>query len=112
VLDYGGSSATLGKNVGDDFREGKMTLPVVLAYQLGDESERAFWVRTMEKGESSDADLAQAHAILTRHNTLQETLNLAIHYGNIAKQTLDIYPESALKAALLQAVDFCIERKH
>ena len=112
VLDYGGSSATLGKNVGDDFYEGKMTLPVVLAYERANAEERAFWVRTMEKGESTQTDLAHAHALLTHHNTLQETLDRAAHFGKIAKQALNIYPDSPIKSALYQAVDFCIQRTH
>ena len=73
ALDYGGSSAKLGKNVGDDFREGKLTLPVVLAFRRGDEQEREFWRRAMERGEATDADLAVALATMKRHRALEDT---------------------------------------
>jgi octaprenyl-diphosphate synthase len=112
VLDYGGSSASLGKNVGDDFREGKMTLPVVLAFERGDTLERAFWVRTMEHGESTQADLEHAASLLTHHHALSDTVSRAKQYGKLAKDALNIYPQSALKAALIEAVDFCIQRDH
>jgi octaprenyl-diphosphate synthase len=114
ALDYGGSSATLGKNVGDDFREGKMTLPVILAYQRGNDTERAFWKRTMEKKAdvSSDTDLEHALALLAQHGVLHDTIERARHYGAVAKDALGLFPNSALKQALMDAVDFCIQRAH
>ena len=68
ALDYGGKSAKLGKNVGDDFREGKITLPVVLSFRRGIESERAFWRRTWSEGEVHDGDLEQAIGLMTKHH--------------------------------------------
>ena len=87
VLDYGGKSAKLGKNVGDDFRDGKITLPVVLSFRRGSDSERVFWRRTLE-----------------------DTIKRARHYGSIAKDALALFPDSAMKAALVEAVDFSIGR--
>ncbi|NEU12024.1 polyprenyl synthetase family protein [Methylobacterium sp. BTF04] len=112
VLDYGGTSASLGKNVGDDFREGKITLPIVLAVRRGDDGERAFWRRTLEEGDVSDADLATALEILRRHGALEDTMDRARHYGDMARHSLAGFPPSPMKHALLQVVDFCIARAH
>ena len=112
ALDYGGSSAELGKNVGDDFREGKITLPIVLAFRRGSEEERAFWRRTLQEGRIEDGDLETARAILRRHRALEDTVERARHYGAMARDALALFPHSATKAALLQAIDFCIARAH
>jgi octaprenyl-diphosphate synthase len=112
VLDYGGTAQKLGKNVGDDFREGKITLPVVLAFRRGGDAEREFWRRTLEQGETSDADLEHATGLMAKHRALEDTLGRARHYGAIARDALALFPESAMKAALAEAVDFCIARTH
>ncbi len=112
VLDYGGTSASLGKNVGDDFREGKITLPIVLAMRRGDEAEHAFWRRTLEEGDVAEADLATALTILRRHGALDDTMERARHYGDLARGSLAAFPPSPMKQALLQVVDFCIARAH
>jgi octaprenyl-diphosphate synthase len=110
ALDYGGTSVALGKNVGDDFREGKITLPVVLAFRRGDERERAFWRRTLEAESAVEADLAEAVALMRRHRALEDTIERARHYGAMARDALALFPASPMKAALLDAVDFCIAR--
>ncbi len=112
ALDYGGKSAKLGKNVGDDFRDGKITLPVVLSFRRGSAEERSFWVRTMEKAEVDDADLEQAIHLMSKHRALEDTVRRAEHYGAIAKDALAIFPQSAMKRALEQTVAFCIGRAH
>jgi octaprenyl-diphosphate synthase len=112
ALDYGGKAAKLGKNVGDDFREGKITLPVVLSFRRGSESERAFWRRTLEQGEATDADLEQAIALMASHRALEDTIQRARHYGAIAKDALALFPDSPMKEALEEAVEFCIARSN
>jgi octaprenyl-diphosphate synthase len=112
ALDYGGASAKLGKNVGDDFREGKITLPVVLSFRRGDDNERAFWRRTLEDGDIDDRDLERAVAIMRRHRALDDTIERARHYGAMARDALALFPKAPLKQALLEAVDFCIARAH
>ena len=92
ALDYGGKAATLGKNVGDDFREGKITLPVVLSFRRGTDEERAFWKRVLEQGEIEDADLEQAIAIMRRHRALEDTVERARHYGAMARDALALFP--------------------
>ena len=112
ALDYGGSSQKLGKNTGDDFREGKITLPVVLSFRRGSEPEREFWRRTLEEGRVEDGDLDQAVAIVRRHRAIDDTVERARHYGAMARDALALFPASAWKNALLDVVDFCINRTH
>ena len=110
ALDYGGKATKLGKNVGDDFREGKITLPVVLSYRRGSETERAFWRRTLQDGEASNADLDEAISLMAKHRAIEDTVQRARHYGAIAKDALALFPASPMKAALEEAVEFCIAR--
>ena len=112
VLDYSAHQATLGKTVGDDFREGKITLPIVLAFRRGNEEERTFWKRTLEDGGQTEADLDQAIAYLTAHDALEDTIERARHYGAMAHDALGIFPDSEIKKTLLNVVDFCIDRAH
>ncbi|MET0841695.1 MAG: polyprenyl synthetase family protein [Methyloceanibacter sp.] len=110
ALDYSGEPSMLGKSVGDDFREGMITLPVVLCYRRGTSTERAFWERTLKEGDTGDDDLAEAIRLMARHNALHDTMERARHYGSIARDALAIFPESEPKAALLEAIEFCVDR--
>ncbi len=112
ALDYGGSSAALGKNVGDDFREGKITLPVVLAFRRGSTEERTFWRTCLETGSIREGDLATAMATLRRHRAIEDTVERARHYGTVARDALAAFADSAWKTALIDVVDFCIGRTH
>ena len=112
ALDYGGVASRLGKNIGDDFREGKITLPVVLAFRRGSDAEREFWRRTLERGETNDTDLDHAIGLMAKHRALEDTIGRAHHYGAIARDALALFPDSKMKAALAQTVDFCIARSH
>jgi len=112
ALDYGGRSARLGKNVGDDFREGKITLPVILAFRRGNEEERRFWRGVLEGGENAEENLERAISLLSRHRALEDTVERARHYGAIAKDALALFPESESKVALIEVVDFCVARAH
>ena len=112
VLDYGGKAAKLGKNIGDDFREGKITLPVVLAFRRGNDGERIFWINALERGEISDGDLDHAIGLMTKHRALEDTLNRAQHYGAMAVDALALFPASPMKTALEQVVAFCLARSH
>jgi octaprenyl-diphosphate synthase len=112
ALDYGGKAAKLGKNVGDDFREGKITLPVVLSFRRGSQTERDFWTRTLERGEVADDDLEHAVALMTRHRAIEDTIGRARHYGAMAKDALALFPASVMKQALEESVEFCINRTY
>ena len=110
ALDYSADQAALGKTVGDDFREGKISLPVVLAWRRGNDEERAFWRRTLEKLDQKDGDLAHAITLMEKHNALHDTIERARHYGAIARDALGIFPDGEVKAAMIEAIDFSIER--
>ncbi|HEY7689714.1 MAG TPA: polyprenyl synthetase family protein [Dongiaceae bacterium] len=112
VLDYAAAQPELGKTVGDDFHDGKITLPVILAFRRGDAQERTFWRRTLEDREQRDGDLAQAMTLLSRHGALRDSVARAAHYGAIARDALGIFADGPEKRAMLEAVDFAIERAH
>ena len=111
VLDYSALQARLGKTVGDDFREGKITLPVILAYRRGSDEERVFWNRALEEMEQGDGDLDKAIGLMNQHGALRDTVERARHYGAIARDALGIFPDSEEKTALLDVIDFVIDRE-
>jgi octaprenyl-diphosphate synthase len=110
ALDYSAESATMGKAAGDDFRDGKITLPVILAYRRGSEAERAFWRRALERVEQREGDLGNALHLLEGHRALEETRERARHYGATARDALTPFPDSAAKRALLDTIEFAVER--
>jgi octaprenyl-diphosphate synthase len=112
ALDYSSKEATLGKEIGDDFRDGKITLPVILAFHRGNEEERDFWRRTMEDQEFEDGDLERAIQLMEKHNAMADTAERARHYGAMARDALGIFPGGPEKNALINLVDFCIERAY
>lgn len=112
ALDYSAHQATLGKTIGDDFREGKITLPVVLAFGRGNSEERTFWRRVLEDVEQQDGDLERAIELMRRYEALEDTVERARHYGAIARDALGLFPDCELRQALIDVVDFCIERAH
>jgi octaprenyl-diphosphate synthase len=112
ALDYAADQAKLGKTVGDDFREGKITLPTILAYLRGEEEERAFWRRTLEELRQEPQDLDRAIQLMRRHGALEDTISRARHYGAMARDALGVFADGREKRALTDVVDFCIERGH
>ncbi|HUY68506.1 MAG TPA: polyprenyl synthetase family protein [Alphaproteobacteria bacterium] len=111
VLDYAALSARLGKTVGDDFREGKITLPVILAIHRGNEAERSFWHRTLDERAQREGDLAHAQDLLRRTHALHDAVDRARHYGAIARDALGLFADHPVKRALLDIVDFTVERE-
>jgi len=110
ALDYGGNSKDLGKNTGDDFREGKLTLPVILAYRRGTAAEREFWKGAIEDGVSGDAELEKATGLMIRHGAIADTVGRARHFGDIARDAIAPLKSTPQKQALLEVIDFCISR--
>ncbi|MCG6904578.1 MAG: polyprenyl synthetase family protein [Rhodobacter sp.] len=110
LLDYGGDAAATGKNVGDDFRERKLTLPVIKAVALADAEERAFWRRTIEKGDQRDGDLEQALALLARHETMDDTRAVAIAWASKAKSAILTLPPHEMRDMLHDIVDYVVAR--
>ncbi|MDP7202463.1 MAG: polyprenyl synthetase family protein, partial [Dehalococcoidia bacterium] len=112
VLDYSAREADLGKAVGDDFRDGKITLPIILAFRRGSDDERDFWRRTLEEGDQRDDDLARAMSLIQRHGALADTIERARHYGTMARDSLAIFPDCDEKSILQNVVEFVINRAH
>jgi octaprenyl-diphosphate synthase len=112
ILDYGPGSAELGKNTGDDFREGKMTAPVVLALEGADDKERAFWRRTMEEKRQEEGDFEQARALIARHGALERGRDLARGYAEKARLALAEAPDGPLRALLDELVTFTVDRAY
>jgi octaprenyl-diphosphate synthase len=111
ALDYASNSATLGKNAGDDFREGKATLPLLLAMQRSGAAEREFWVRTVDRREQSDADFDRACELIRQTGALQTTLDLARSYAESAKAVLADFPANDWRPALADLADFAVSRR-
>ncbi len=112
AIDYASDAETMGKGVGDDFRDGKVTLPVILAYARGNADEKAFWQAAMEGRRISDDDLDHAKTLLVQARAIDDTINRARHYGQRAIDALGAFPASAAKAALTEAVEFAIARAY
>ena len=109
LLDYGGTAAT-GKDIGDDFRERKLTLPVIRAIAAADTDERAFWQRTIGKGKQNDGDLDHALTLLAKHGTMETTRQTAIAWADKAKTSLSVLPDHALRDMLTDLADYVIAR--
>ena len=112
TLDYSAKQANFGKTIGDDFRDGKITLPVILAFRRGDDEERIFWKRTLENLDQSEGDLEHAMELMAGHSALEDTVERARHYGAIARDAMGIFEDGPEKQALIDAIDFCIDRAH
>ena len=110
ALDYAADQATLGKTVGDDFREGKITLPVLAAYAAGDSDERAFWERTIEASKQDEQDLARAMALIAERGAIPATLERAGRFVAEAKAALGVFPESEALRALRAVADYTLSR--
>jgi octaprenyl-diphosphate synthase len=112
VIDYASDAATMGKGVGDDFRDGKMTLPVILAYARGSSADRKFWQAAIAGERVSDADLAHAIQLMRSTDALSDTIEHARRYGRRAVDALAAFPAGKAKAALVEAVEFAIARAY
>ena len=110
ALDYAADQAVLGKTVGDDFREGKITLPVLVAYQAGDVADRDFWRRTIEATDQNEADLDRALHLMRHCGAIGATLRRARGFAQAAKAALAPFPDSAMRRALLDVADYTVDR--
>lgn len=110
ALDYHGEASQLGKDVGDDFRDGKITLPVILAYGQGTDEEKQFWQRTLGEGKIEDEDLGHAIALIEKYGTIEETMQRARIFGKKAEDALEIFPTNEWSEALQDVIEFCINR--
>lgn len=112
ALDYNADQKKLGKTLGDDFREGKITLPVLLAYREANEEEKTFWQRTMAEHNQTPQDFAQAITYIQRHKTIERTLDVAAHQVKLAKDALLELPQGSARDAMFELADFCLARAY
>jgi octaprenyl-diphosphate synthase len=110
VLDYNADRTKLGKAIGDDFREGKLTAPVILALQKASSEEKAFWKKTMQSLKQEEGDLERALDILNTHNALSEGLAIAQDFAKKAVKDLDVCPESTLKTLMQELALYTVYR--
>lgn len=110
LLDYGGNAGDLGKNTGDDLREGKMTMPVIIAYSRSEPEERAFWERVIGKADVQEGDVAQAVEIMRRHDALEETRTRALAWSAQAVEALELLPAGDMRDTLADLADFVVAR--
>lgn len=110
LLDYGGDTGATGKNVGDDFRERKLTLPVIKAVTKANDEELVFWKRTIEKGDQQDGDLDQALALIAKHSTMEATRAQALEWSSRAKEALKVLPDHPLREMLSDLADYVVAR--
>ena len=111
VLDYMASQAVMGKNIGDDFREAKVTLPIILAYQHSDQEEKNFWNRTIQHKNQHEQDFAQALTIFDKYNIIAKCLAIAEEFTAKAKQFIDVAPDNKIKTALIEILNYSIQRE-
>jgi octaprenyl-diphosphate synthase len=110
LLDYGGTDAVIGKNTGDDFRERKLTLPVIKAVAKADAEERAFWTRVIEKGDQKDGDLSHAIALMQKHGAMEAARTEALDWVAKAKAAILTLPPHELRDMLADLADYVVER--
>ena len=110
LLDYAGESSNLGKSIGDDFRERKMSLPLIKVLTKADQKEKNFWIRTIEKGDQQDDDLDHALELMIKHGALEEARKDALYWANKAKQAMNTLPESEIRNALMDLSDYVVRR--
>ena len=112
VLDYSANQEKLGKTIGDDFREGKMTAPVLFAIENADEEEKSFWARVIGDNNKNDNDLGHAISLMQNHDTLERSMTLARDYAAKAEEALSIAPDGELRNMLSALITFTIEREY
>jgi octaprenyl-diphosphate synthase len=110
LLDYGGEAGATGKNVGDDFRERKLTLPVIKAVANADAGERKFWVRTIEKGDQQEGDLDEALRLIALHGTMEASRAEALAWVVTAKTAMNRLPDHELRGMLIDLADYVVAR--
>lgn len=112
ALDYDATASKLGKKAGDDFRDGKITMPAIVAFAAGDADERAFWQRTLCSLKQNEGDLEAAIALVEKYQGFAKTRLAAEEHSAKAIAALDLFPDSAMRAALMDAAHFAVRRQH
>ncbi len=111
ALDYYPKALKLGKDVGDDFRERKVTLPVIIAFEQGDKKEKDFWKRTIGKGQQENGDMENALSLMEKYNVFEAVIEKAREYTKPAARGLDLFPDDEIREALIDVLNFTVERE-
>ncbi len=111
ILDWSAAQEALGKNIGDDFREGKVTLPIILTYAAANDEEKSFWQRTIEDMDQQDGDFVKASQLIAKYNSLENSLNIAKDLAQKAANCLDIFEDSPLKDSLKASAFYAVDRQ-
>ena len=111
ILDYSSNRIAIGKNIGDDFREAKVTLPIILAYSLSNQEEQNFWTRTIEQKDQKADDFSKALTIINKYQVIEKCLSIAQEFIIEAKNHLNETPESSIKLALFNLLNFSLNRE-
>ncbi|MCT4635711.1 MAG: polyprenyl synthetase family protein [Rickettsiales bacterium] len=110
LLDYIAEGVILGKDIGDDFQEGKVTIPIIIAYELSDDDEKKFWQRVISSSEKNQKDFSWALDVFNKYHVIDKCLNMAEDFINTAKQHLVKAPDNQIKEALIEVLDFSVNR--
>ena len=110
TLDYCSNDLSLGKNIGDDFKEGKITLPIILAYGRSNNKEKVFWKRTISNLKQEQGDFDQALEIINKYQCIEDTITRANHFSNVAVDSIDIFKNNQFKEKLVSLVSTSISR--
>lgn len=112
LLDYFSSQKDMGKSVGDDLKEQKVTLPVIASYEKADTEEKQFWKRCIDEGNQSDDDINTAISYMQSHDVYNQVMKKAFEYADMAKDSLSIFEESEYKSSLIDIADFSVKRNN
>ena len=110
AIDYSSSNSVLGKNIGDDFKEGKITLPIILAFLRSNDEERQFWNRTIVLLDQKEDDFYKANQILKKYNCINDTIERAKHFANVATDSIEGFKESKYKVSLINLLSASLGR--
>lgn len=111
LLDYIAEGVALGKNIGEDFYEGKVTLPIIIAYELSVDNEKKFWEKVISSPVKSEKDFKIALDIFDKYNVVDKCLKMAEEFTNKARDNINIVPDNCIKVALIEVLDFSINRE-
>ena len=110
AIDYSSNLQTMGKNVGDDFKEGKITLPIILAYGRSNKEEKEFWKKIIQKPSSDKKNFDSAKELITKYNCLEDTLTRAMHFAEVAIDSLSIFPDNQYKKLIIKLIETSTKR--
>ena len=110
AIDYSSSNIVLGKNIGDDFKEGKVTLPIILAYLRSNKAEKDFWKKTIVHLKQEKDDFHHAINIIKKYDCIADTIDRARHFANVAIDSLGSFKDNNYKIGLINLIQSSLNR--